>query len=375
MRLEKMWSAVKPRALTWRFYAGGAAFLFILMQALTGLYMIFYYEPALKDTYAIVQYFNNQTALGSLTRNLHRYGAFALTALMFVHFWRAYFRADYQGGRLWYWLTGLLLSVIVASFLISGSILPWEWKGYWIMEMFNNWLKNVPLVGGVLYDFFMTSYTPTRNFVIHNIILPLICFILLEIHCLGRLKKRGFRDFLVRQAFATLPLIAAVTAVSLALPMPTEDPEIIPLPMEGVYIPAPEWFFVSFLIPYWYVPPRLWPLYLFWIPFALLTLAALLPLINRRAPKAEREAAPPRRRLLRWLAYSGAGVAVCAALTGSFLWGSAPSPWMGCNSCHNRAMGERMGIPPITYKDRDRNPLLTDSRWMIRHWYQPQVVW
>lgn len=346
-----------------------------MSQLITGLYMVFYYEPSLRETYKTVQYFNNEVYLGALTRNIHRYGAFFLALFAFFHLWRSYHRRDYQGGRKWNWLTGVALSIVVIAFLISGTILPWEWKGYWIMEMFNNWLKNIPVVGDRLYLFFMTTYTPTRNFVIHDLILPITALILLEIHCLSRLRSRGFRDFLVRQAFVALPLIIVIVTLSLVFPVPSQDPEVIPFPMEGQYIPAPEWYFVTFLLPYWYYYPRNWSIYLFWIPFAFYVLLVLLPFINKRKSKANLKSIPERRLRIMKISYVGIGAIIGALMLSGLLWGSVKAPWMGCNSCHNVAMGDRMGIPPVTYKDTVRNHILLDNRWMMRHWYDPQVVW
>jgi len=368
-------SFFKPRKINYRHYFGGGALLLIIMQLLTGLYMIFYYEPSLKDTYKTVQFFNNEALLGSLTRNMHRYGAFFIAVAMIVHMGRGYFRRDFQGGRFWNWMTGMTLFLVLAGFLISGTILPWEWKGYWMMEMFNNSLREVPIIGDWLYTFFMTSYTPTRNFVIHDIILPLITFIVLEIHCLSRLKKRGFGAYLAGQFVAVIPLIIAVIAFSLLYPVPTGDPEIIPLPMEGKYIPAPEWFFVSYLLPYWYASPRHIQFFIFWVPFLLFLYLLSLPFIYKKKSKKERENEPKKKMLYIKLAYFSMGAVIFATLTAGVTFGSAKAPWMGCNSCHNRAMGARMGIPPVTYKDTERNPLVLDKRWMIRHWYEPQVVW
>tara|TARA_B100000315_G_C14591319_1_gene596002 strand:- start:5524 stop:6675 length:1152 start_codon:yes stop_codon:yes gene_type:complete len=366
---------IKPRKINFRHYFGGAAFVLILVQLITGLYMIFYYEPALRETYKTVQYFNNETLLGALTRNIHRYSAFFLTLAAFFHLWRGYFRRGYQGGRKWNWITGVFLSLLILAFLISGTVLPWEWKAYWMMEMTNNWLQNIPIFGDRLYTFFMTAYTPTRNFVIHSIMLPILAFILLEIHCLSRLKSRGFADYIIRQTLAAIPLIIAIVSLSFFHPIPTEDPEIIPLPMEGLYVPAPEWYFVTFLLPYWYFPPREWTIYLFWIPFLFFLVILALPFFNKRKSKKDLTTIPEKRRKWMSIGYTVTGSLVAGLLLIVLLWGSVESPWKGCNSCHNVSMGIRMGIPPVTYKDTNRNPLLLDKRWMMRHWYEPQVVW
>ncbi len=370
------WNRIKPKKIHIRHYFGGVAFILLLGQLFTGLYMIFYYEPALKETYRTVQYFNNEAFLGALTRNIHRYGAFFMGVAIFIHLFTGYFRKDYMGGRKKYWITGVALSVLYVSFNISGTILPWEWKGYWLMEMFNNWLKNVPLIGDWLYNMMMLTYTPTRNFVIHDIVLPIITFVLLEIHCLSRFRARGMADYFIRQAFASIPLIIAVIAMSVIFPVPSGDPEILPLPMDGMFIPAPEWFFVTFELPYWYYPPRNWPMFLFWIPFFFLAFTFLIPYLFKWKKKGVHQDEKARK-LSRGInfAYMGVGGVICILMVVGLLWGSVKAPWMGCNSCHNRAMGDRMGIPPVTFKDTKRNPVLLDNRWMMRHWYEPQVVW
>ena len=51
------------------------------------------------------------------------------------------------------------------------------------------------------------------------------------------------------------------------------------------------------------------------------------------------------------------------------------SPTLGCNSCHNISMGIRMGVPPKAFKDRNIIPLVDDNRWMVEHWFYPQVAW
>ena len=374
-KIENLWKRIKPRKINYRHYFGGAALLLLLSQLITGLYMIFYYEPSLRETYQTVQYFSNKAVLGAFTRNMHRYGAFFLAAAVFFHLWIGFLRRDYQGGRKRNWISGVALSLLITGFLISGTILPWEWKGYWLMEMFNNWLKNIPIAGDRLYVFVMTSYTPPRNFVTHDIILPIITLIMLLVHCIYRLRSRGYKYYFIRQFLSATPLVAVIITLSLIYQIPTESPEVIPFPMDGQYIPAPEWYFVTFLLPYWYVYPRDWSIYLFWIPFIFIVVLFVLPYLNKRKSKAAVKAISEKRLKLMRISYIGIGTIVGSLLIIGLLWGSVKSPWMGCSSCHHAAMGDRMGIPPVTYKDTVRNPLLLDNRWMMRHWYEPQVVW
>jgi hypothetical protein len=34
-----------------------------------------------------------------------------------------------------------------------------------------------------------------------------------------------------------------------------------------------------------------------------------------------------------------------------------------------------MGDPPPTFKDRNKNPVLEDNDWMMKHWYFPNEIW
>ncbi len=337
-----------------------------MVQLCTGLYMMFYYEPGLQDTYKSIQYLTNETLFGSFFRNTHRYVAFLLVYITFLHMVRSFYRADYLGRRM-NWLTGVALFLLVLSFTVTGAILPWEWKGYWIMEMFINFVETFPLVGTELRHFFMDTYTPMRNFIVHNLFLPLITFILLQYHCLSRLKKRGFTTYLLNHSFIILPALLVAIGLVLYYPIPTEDPEIIPMPLEGRFIPAPEWFFVTFLLPFWKFHKYTVPTFTFYIPLAIIALMFALPYLHRKKFVQGFS-------LKKLLLYVPSTLLILFLFFGT-IYGSYDSPWAGCNCCHNVSMGKRMGIPPVTFKDRNRNPLNENKKWMMLHWYEPQVTW
>jgi quinol-cytochrome oxidoreductase complex cytochrome b subunit len=371
MKKEKppLLKRIKPEKLNWRHYFGGAALVLFLVQLLTGLYMMFYYEPGLTDTYKSIQYLTNATLLGSFLRNTHRYAAFLMVFIAFFHMVRSFYRADYIGRRV-NWITGVALFLLVLGFTVTGAILPWEWKGYWIMEMFVNFVQTFPLIGLKLRYFFMDTYTPMRNFILHDIFFPIAALILLEYHCLSKLKKRrGITEYLLSHFFITLPILAVALALVVLYPIPTQDPVILPMPLDGRFIPAPEWFFVTFLIPFWKFHKYTVPIFTFYIPLGFVTLLIGLPFLHRK-----NFSKTPKFSIAKLLFY-GPSTAVILFLFLGTIYGSHDSPWAGCNCCHNISMGQRMGIPPVTFKDRTRNPLNENRKWMMLHWYEPQVTW
>ena len=61
-----------------RHYFGGLSLLLVILQLLTGIFLIFFYDPALDNAYKSVQYLTNDVTGGGLLRNIHRWAAFLL---------------------------------------------------------------------------------------------------------------------------------------------------------------------------------------------------------------------------------------------------------------------------------------------------------
>jgi hypothetical protein len=173
--------------------------------------------------------------------------------------------------------------------------------------------------------------------------------------------------------------------------MPTEDPEIVPMPLAGADIPAPEWFALIFLVPFIYFKGAMGPVLGLLVPAILFLALTLLPYFfrerlsgaNMRRPGGffvwlvHRVGKVPNeygRLTVTVVAFLGVSLVV-AGLFGSLYAGAHESPTLGCNSCHNTLMGTRMGVPPAAFKERNTLPKLDDSQWMVEHWFYPQVVW
>ena len=182
-----------------------------------------------------------------------------------------------------------------------------------------------------------------------------------------------------------------IDVLAFALPMPTEDPDILPMPLEGRQVPVAEWLYLALLLPFLHFEGAIVPLLAIGLPLALFILLTALPYFlgpgkNLRAkpePVTEQIVGKLARILgigARSKALRGAVafVAVLVLVAGVFgpLYSCVhQSPTYGCNSCHNVAMGTRMGVPPTAFKDRNVVPTLEDNRWMVEHWFYPQVVW
>jgi quinol-cytochrome oxidoreductase complex cytochrome b subunit len=173
------------------------------------------------------------------------------------------------------------------------------------------------------------------------------------------------------------------------------DPDMPPLPYEGEYIPAPEWYLFLMFQPFWYMTgedTKWLSLGTFWIPFAVLALLFLVPAIFSKKKSGELR--------VPMSGWKKAGFALLAlviwVMGGSAVVGSGyPAKTTGCPSCHNPMMGVRQALPPATMGDyykieRQRQIDLggyragdtsgaggsyKDANWQLRHFYEPTMTW
>ncbi len=368
----------------WRHYFGGMAFLLIILQLASGMFLSLFYLPDLGEAYASVQSLYRDFPLGAWVRDSHRWIAAFLVGAIIIHAIRSLLRKEFLGSeRKVIWLTGGLLLLPLLGLMVTGAILPWEWKGYWFMEMVPNYLEFVPLIGPWLKQASIDAFSINRNFAAHVVIIPFITIVLLDFHIFHKLRIRrvGLTRYLLKHAVLVLPFLVAIAVLAIVVAAPTLDPDEIPLPLEGTYIPAPEWFILMPLVPFMYFENFLAPLLGVYLAFGLFVLLAVLPYIVRQRVKGAqipgtgtRNVNIPvswRTRIVSFLVV----FMVVGVVFGAFYAGGYRSPTLGCNSCHNVSYGARMGVPPKAFKDRKIVPLLDDNQWMVEHWFFPQVVW
>lgn len=377
----------------WRHFFGGTALVFLVLQLLSGIFLVFFYSPHLDEAYASVQYLYKDMPAGAWFRDTHRWLALFLFVATIVHLTRSLLRKEFLlAKRRTVWLTGSLFLLPLLAFMVTGFILPWEWKGYWFMEMVPNYLSYIPFIGDSIKESLISIFTLNRAFVVHILILPVISLVLIDIHALSRLRKRrgGIRGYLLRHSLLSLPFFIMVLLLAINLPMPTEDPEIIPMPLEGAYIPTVEWFVLFLMAPFMYFKGFLAPFLGLYLPLILFILLAALPYylknktgkestvlrISIRLFEVIRQFLATYKISLATKTASFVGVlVVLVILLSPIVVSTHESPTLGCNSCHNVSMGTRMGIPPKAFKDREIVPLLDDSEWMVTHWFYPTVTW
>lgn len=267
------------------------------------------------------------------------------------------------------------------------------------MEMVPNYVGEIPLIGPSASTFLIDTFTLNRALVVHICILPAITLILIGIHTFTRVIKRagGLTLYVVEHSLLTLPFLLAIGVLAYVLPMPSQDPVIIPMPLEGENLPTAEWFILMFYVPYLYFKGFMATLFAFYIPLVIFLVLAIFPYFlktktykDAKNPVQETPVTKktgvfakimaPFRRALGARAYAKTMAFLTVTLVAMVFFGplfavTHESPTYGCNSCHNITMGDRLGLPPPTFKDRVKNPTLKDNTFMVGHWFYPQVIW
>jgi quinol-cytochrome oxidoreductase complex cytochrome b subunit len=188
---------VRRRAIEFRrtFYLGGlsAACFFILV--VTGVLLMLYYRPSVPDAYHDMKDLEFAVSAGVFLRNLHRWSAHAMVALVLAHMAVTFFRGAYRPPREFNWVIGVLLLVTTVLLSYTGYLLPWDQLAYWAVTVGTNMAEAAPIIGAKLKLLLLGGHTINgaallRFYVLHCVILPLWAILGLSVH-IWRVRKDG----------------------------------------------------------------------------------------------------------------------------------------------------------------------------------------
>lgn len=192
--LKRYWTNKKglliPDHVNFFYCFGGISLSIIILQLLTGLFITFFYVPKPEDAFNSILRMSNQVPLGWLMRNMHRWGATVLVATLLTHMFSVFYHRAYQRPRELNWLSGTLLFLIVLIFSITGTILPWNWRSYWVLVIWTDYIGSWPVIGEFLKWPILEYFSVSRSFVIHVLLLPIVVTVLLVFH-FKMVKRHG----------------------------------------------------------------------------------------------------------------------------------------------------------------------------------------
>lgn len=172
-----------------------ATVLFAILLV-TGIYLMFFYTPAITMAYGDMQQLRTQVGFGQLIRNVHRWSGHLMVLVVVLHLVRTFLDGAYKAPREFNWVIGVGLLVITLAYSFTGYLLPWDQLSYWAVRVGSDLVQYVPGVGTTLRDFLLGGpmigqATLLRFYVLHVAVLTLAFFLLMAVH-LWRVRKDGF---------------------------------------------------------------------------------------------------------------------------------------------------------------------------------------
>jgi ubiquinol-cytochrome c reductase cytochrome b subunit len=169
---------------------GVLAFVVLIIQLLTGIYLTMNYKPSAEDAFASVEYIMRDVEWGWLIRYMHSTGASAFFIVVYLHMFRAMMYGSYKPPRELLWLIGMAIYMALMAEAFFGYLLPWGQMSYWGAQVIVSLFGAVPGIGGDLVewirgDYFISDITLNRFFALHVAAVPLALVMLVVIHIMA----------------------------------------------------------------------------------------------------------------------------------------------------------------------------------------------
>lgn len=186
---------VRAIQFTRTFYLGGLASAAFIILVVTGIFLMFYYHPSVPRAYEDMKDLQFVVYMGPFLRNLHRWAAHAMVALVLLHMVRVFFAGAYRPPREFNWVIGVFLLLLTILLSYTGYLLPWDQLAYWGVTVGTNMADSVPLLGQHIKFLLLGGTEVNENallrfYVLHCVVLPAFLVLLLSVH-IWRVRKDG----------------------------------------------------------------------------------------------------------------------------------------------------------------------------------------
>ena len=194
---EHMAEYYAPKNFNWWYIFGSLALLVLVIQIVTGIFLVMHYKPdanlnaaGVPVAFASVEYIMRDVPWGWLIRYMHSTGASAFFVVVYLHMFRGLIYGSYRKPRELVWVFGCAIFLVLMAEAFMGYLLPWGQMSYWGAQVIVNLFAAVPFVGPDLAllirgDFVVGDATLNRFFSFHVIAVPLVLLGLVVAHIIA----------------------------------------------------------------------------------------------------------------------------------------------------------------------------------------------
>ncbi|HET9643499.1 MAG TPA: cytochrome bc complex cytochrome b subunit, partial [Burkholderiaceae bacterium] len=187
---EHMAQYYAPKNFNYWYIFGSLALLVLVIQIVTGIFLVMHYKPDATLAFASVEYIMRDVPWGWLIRYMHSTGASAFFIVVYLHMFRGLLYGSYRKPRELVWIFGCAIFLCLMAEAFFGYLLPWGQMSYWGAQVIVNLFAAVPFVGPDLAllirgDYVVSDATLNRFFSFHVIAIPLVLLGLVVAHLIA----------------------------------------------------------------------------------------------------------------------------------------------------------------------------------------------
>ena len=193
--LSKLWNDqwgkyYAPKNFNFWYIFGSLAMLVLVIQIVTGIFLVMHYKPDANQAFASVEYIMRDVPWGWLIRYIHSTGASAFFVVVYLHMFRGLMYGSYRKPRELIWVFGCAIFLCLMAEAFMGYLLPWGQMSYWGAQVIISLFGAIPVIGDDLTqwirgDYLISGITLNRFFALHVIALPIVLLGLVVLHILA----------------------------------------------------------------------------------------------------------------------------------------------------------------------------------------------
>ncbi|NYT76125.1 cytochrome bc complex cytochrome b subunit [Alcaligenaceae bacterium] len=187
---EHMSEYYAPKNFNFWYFFGSLAMLVLVIQIVTGIFLVMNYKPDAKLAFESVEYIMREVPWGWLIRYMHSTGASMFFVVVYLHMLRGLFYGSYRKPRELVWIFGVAIFLCLMGEAFFGYLLPWGQMSYWGAQVIVNLFSAIPFIGPELAiwirgDYVVSDATLNRFFAFHVIAIPLALIGLVAAHIIA----------------------------------------------------------------------------------------------------------------------------------------------------------------------------------------------
>jgi quinol-cytochrome oxidoreductase complex cytochrome b subunit len=190
----------KNLRITYTFCLGGLAFTAFMLLVVSGLLLLFYYQPCPEKAFESILFLESSVPGGRFVRSLHRLTSHALLVLIFLHTLRVILTGAYRKPREFNWVIGFFILCSAVFGAYTGYLLPMDQLGFWGTHTGMELIRTAPF-GEIIEGFLVPDevggpVSLLRFYTLHIAVIPLTIAILCFLHFYRIRHDKGVLPYL-----------------------------------------------------------------------------------------------------------------------------------------------------------------------------------